>query len=250
MIDLIHPDCPTYFAELLHDADPKQDLHVMLRSPGGDGEVAVRMARMAQAASKRFVLVVPDIAKSAGTIFGLGAHEIVMGPTSDLGPIDPQIFIPDQGYVGAKEVIAAVDNALDDASQRQFTAGLHGALLGAGNITAGTYQFAKAALGRTGDLAKQALSSNPDRSGAEITRLVTKVNRHLITNPQTHSAVVGCVEARQVGLNVTELEMHSDWWQDIWAIWTTYFSLGTIDDLMIYESEQASQLKRIMPVSV
>lgn len=245
MIDFIHPDCPTFLAELLHDADPKKDLHLMLRSPGGDGEVAVRLARMAQAACQRLVLVVPDIAKSAGTIFGLGAHEIVMGPTSDLGPIDPQIVVPQHGYIGAKEVIAAVDNALEDASQRQHTAGLHAALLGAGNITAATYQFAKSALTRTGDLAKQAVSSNPDRTATEVTKLCTKVEKHLITTPQMHSAVVGSIEARKVGLRITELEHHSQWWQDIWEIWIHYFAMGNLDDLMIYESEQASQVRRI-----
>src|SRR5260221_10979514 len=64
MIDQIDPDSATLFAELLHGADPGLDLHLLLRSPGGDGEVAVRLARMAQAASRRFVVVVPDIAKS------------------------------------------------------------------------------------------------------------------------------------------------------------------------------------------
>jgi membrane-bound ClpP family serine protease len=87
MIDQIDPDSATMFAELLYGGDPALDLHLLLRSPGGDGEVAVRLARMAQAACRRFVVVAPDIAKSAATIFALGAHEILMGPTSDLGPI-------------------------------------------------------------------------------------------------------------------------------------------------------------------
>lgn len=78
MIDQIDPDSATLFAELLHGTDPDLDLHLILRSRGGDGEVAVRLARMAQAACRRFVVVVPDIAKSAATIFALGAHEIVM----------------------------------------------------------------------------------------------------------------------------------------------------------------------------
>ena len=59
-------------------------------------------------------MVVPDIAKSAATIFALGADQIVMGSPSDLGPIDPQVLVPDRGYVSAKGVIAAVDDALAD----------------------------------------------------------------------------------------------------------------------------------------
>jgi hypothetical protein len=127
MIDLIHPDSITLFAELLYGADPGKEFHLLLRSPGGDGEVAIRLARMAQASCSRFVVVVPDIAKSAATILGLGADEIVMGPPSDLGPIDPQVFVPDRGYVSAKEVIAAVDDALDDVHKRSGTYALHSA---------------------------------------------------------------------------------------------------------------------------
>ncbi len=243
MIDQIDPDSATFFAELLHGTDPDLDMHVILRSPGGDGEVAVRLARMAQAACRRFVVVVPDIAKSAATIFALGAHEIVMGPPSDLGPIDPQIFVPDHRYVSAKEIMSAVDRALKDVSERPDSYPLHSTLPGMGNVDATLYEFAKSALDRTGEIAKQAIGSNPDLNVANINKLVQKVTDRLITKTHMHSAVIGCAEARQVGLPVTELEIRSDWWQEIWAIWTRYFALGSVDELRIYESESASQIQ-------
>src|SRR6266852_4121525 len=190
MIDQIDPDSATLFAELLAGAGPDRDLHLLLRSRGGDGEVAVRLARMAQAESRRFVVVVPDIAKSAATIFALGADEIIMGPSSDLGPIDPQVLVPDRGYVSAKEVIAAVDNALTDVSERPGTYALHSALLGMGNVDATLYQFAAAALGQTREIARQALGSNPRRSDESVEALAEKVTERLITDPQAHSAVV------------------------------------------------------------
>lgn len=36
-------------------------------------------------------VVVPDFAKSAGTLMALGSDAVVMSDTSELGPIDPQI---------------------------------------------------------------------------------------------------------------------------------------------------------------
>src|SRR6266851_152291 len=243
MIDQIDPDSATLFAELLHGADPGLDLHLLLRSPGGDGEVAVRLARMAQAASRRFVVVVPDIAKSAATIFALGAHEIVMGPMSDLGPIDPQVFVQGHGYISAKEIMQAVDRALEDVSERPDSYPLHSALLGMGNVDATLYEFAKSALDRTAEIAKQAISSNADLAGPAVNKLVQKVTDRLITKTHTHSAVIGCAEARQVGLPVTELQIRSGWWQEIWAIWTRYFALGPVDEFRIYESDQASQVE-------
>lgn len=161
VIDQIMPESVTYFAELLHGLDKRRDLHLLLCSPGGDGETAIRLARMAQAASERFVVLVPESAKSAATILALGAHEVVMGPTSDLGPIDPQVFISDRGYVSAKDLIAAVDRALQDIEKRPDTFPLHAAMLG--GIDATGVQFARSALSRTKDLARQAVSSNPDR---------------------------------------------------------------------------------------
>jgi len=79
VIDQIVPDTITLFAETLMELDTAKDLHLLLHTPDGDGEVAVRMARMAQEAGNRFVLLVPDTAKSAGTVLALAAHEIVMG---------------------------------------------------------------------------------------------------------------------------------------------------------------------------
>lgn len=94
MVDVIFPESVTYFEELLMGADREQDLHLLLDSPGGDGETAVRLVRSAQARCRELTVIVPNQAKSAGTILLIGAHHILMGPTSDLGPVDPQFPSP------------------------------------------------------------------------------------------------------------------------------------------------------------
>jgi len=112
LIDAIFADSITFFEELLVDADPDEDLHLLLDTPGGDGEAAIRIVRSAQARCRELTVIVPNQAKSAGTILALGAHHILMGPTSDLGPIDPQFQQPSrQGLFSAKDLIAAVDQA-------------------------------------------------------------------------------------------------------------------------------------------
>lgn len=114
VVDIIGSSSITYLEELLFDyTDSEDDLHLMLDTPGGDGEIAVRMARSMQARCAKLTVIVPDRAKSAGTLLAMGAHEILMGPTSDLGPVDPQLQIPNTHYwVAAKDLIAAVDSAL------------------------------------------------------------------------------------------------------------------------------------------
>lgn len=243
MIDLIHPDGVTFLSDLLQHPDRSRDLHLMLRSEGGEAEVAVRLARLVQAACARFVVVVPDIAKSAATIFALGADEIVMAPPSDLGPIDPQLIMSERGYVSAKEVIAEVDDALNDVHDRPRTSSLRTALLETGNVDATIYQFAKSALSQIGEVARQALAANPRRSPEQVDALTASVAERLVTDPHAHSAVVGAAEARAVGLPVRELALDSDWWREIWALWTRYFALG-VNDKMIYECATGSQVSQ------
>ena len=71
--DIIFPESVALFEETLHDADPSQDLHVMLATLGGDGETAIRLIRQAQCRCRELTVIVPDAAKSAGTLFVLGA---------------------------------------------------------------------------------------------------------------------------------------------------------------------------------
>jgi hypothetical protein len=51
-----------------------------------------------------------------------------MGPNGDLGPVDPQFELND-GLVGAKEIVAAVDEAEDRITNRPNTFPLFASLL-------------------------------------------------------------------------------------------------------------------------
>ena len=69
----------------------KLDLYIF--SSGGIVHPAYKIARLFQNYSEeKFSVLVPYYAKSAATILSLGADEIIMGPVSELGPIDPQLI--------------------------------------------------------------------------------------------------------------------------------------------------------------
>ncbi len=66
-------------------------------------------------------VVVPEVAKSAGTLIALGADKLTMGLPSELGPIDPQIprhsggqiqYVPAWSYLDAFKYLQ--DNSKDD----------------------------------------------------------------------------------------------------------------------------------------
>jgi hypothetical protein len=65
--------------------------------------------------NKKLRVIVPNIAKSAATLFALGADEILMGYLSELGPIDPQVPIVISGttqFISALAFVESRDNLM------------------------------------------------------------------------------------------------------------------------------------------
>jgi hypothetical protein len=90
-------------------------LSVILHSPGGDGTVVERFVSLCRVQCKRFCVIIPHQAKSAATLISLGADEIVMGPSSELGPIDAQVRVTSGGmrrYISAQSFIDARDGLI------------------------------------------------------------------------------------------------------------------------------------------
>jgi len=235
LIDVLFPEVVTVFEELIHDADPKQDLHLLLDTPGGDGETAIRVVRSAQARCRELTIIVPNQAKSAGTILLMGAHHILMGPTSDLGPVDPQFSTP-TGLYSAKDLIAAVGYAEKALAENPDSYPLQVALLA--DFTAVMVQQARSALARSEDLVREALRSNPERTPEQVDALALALKAKLIDLPQDHGAVFGAKDAEEAGLSVQHADPRGDQWQAIWQLWSKYFAL----DCFVCEGKLASQV--------
>lgn len=92
------------------DAD-QNEIDVWLESPGGDASVAYKLFLDLRHRCKKLRVVIPDYAKSAATLFALGADEIYMAPAAELGPLDAQIEHPDREgvTVSALDVARAFD---------------------------------------------------------------------------------------------------------------------------------------------
>ena len=238
VIDQIFPYGVTLLDELIAGADRNQDLHLLLDSPGGDGETAVRLVRSAQSRCRELTVIVPNQAKSAGTILAMGAHHILMGPTSDLGPVDPQFRDPTRpGLYSAKDLIAAVEAADTAIAANPESYALHASLLA--DVTAIMVQQARSALERTDDLVREALGSCPGRSGEDVQQIAAALKKKLIDLPQNHGAVFGAADAQEAGLPVEEVDPDGDQWRIVWQLWTKYFQLGPAS---IYEGQLASQI--------
>lgn len=94
---------------------PKK-LHLIIHTPGGRVDATTKIARYLRGAFDEIEAYVPYEAASGGTVLCLAANCIVMGDTSNLTPIDPQIK-----YKGETVSAVSYEQAIDDMTEKYPT---------------------------------------------------------------------------------------------------------------------------------
>lgn len=85
------------FVDLLcRKENRRRNAELFLTTPGGDPHAAYRIVRGLCHHYGEIRLAVFGPCKSAGTLIAIGAHELVMAETGELGPLDVQITKPDE----------------------------------------------------------------------------------------------------------------------------------------------------------
>lgn len=64
---------------------------VVMVTPGGNPDAAYKMARYLQYKYESFSVLISGMCKSAGTLFTIGANEVIFAPYGELGPLDIQL---------------------------------------------------------------------------------------------------------------------------------------------------------------
>ena len=75
--------------ELLKEMGKTDRIDMIVHSRGGQTEVPAKLVSLIRNYCDHFGVIIPFRAHSAATHLALGANEIVMGPMSELGPVDP-----------------------------------------------------------------------------------------------------------------------------------------------------------------
>lgn len=79
-------------------------LYLLIETRGGSGASAYTIARTLRKRFKDIKTFVPHQALSAGTLIAVASDEIIMDISSNLGPFDAQVALPDYGVISASRL--------------------------------------------------------------------------------------------------------------------------------------------------
>ncbi len=209
-----------------------KNLDLVIHTFGGSGETAEKVVEMCRNHCEgEFRVVVPNMAKSAGTLIALGADRIVMGYCSELGPIDPQIrivvgnaaqLVSAWTFIRTRDVLV---ERVNQAAAKKENPAAHLQQLAAIDPVFVTHceqlmTFAKQ-LGRKwiacrlkdqGVSAKQA-----GRQAFKVVKFLSNVEEHI-----THGRLISAAELKEncePPLNVDELPENDGFWQLLWELY-------------------------------
>lgn len=159
-------------------------IDIVLHTPGGLVLAAEQIANALCRHKAKVTVFVPHYAMSGGTLVALAADEIVMDPNGVLGPVDPQLQMPQGGgYVPAVSVLAALE--VENANRSDQTL-----------IMA---DMARKAIKQVHDTVHGLLrSNNMDEERAEA------IAKRLSEGCWTHDYPISANEARALGLPISE----------------------------------------------
>jgi hypothetical protein len=181
-------------AELCKDI-AGQPVDLMIESTGGFTDAAEALISLIQTTMPDLRVIVVNAAKSNGTLIGLAAKAIVMGATSELGPIEPAV------------------------------GGIPCTVLDSPEIAAQNFPLHKAgvfALQQTKALALRLLTTGmmKGKPDADIADTIKKLSGrdHFFS----HGSVINHTEASQLGLSVEYLPPDNEIWQKLWLLYCMY----------------------------
>ncbi len=226
------------FVDLLHNVPSNRDVDLLLHTIGGNVDAAEKLLLMMRSKVDRAALriIVPEYAKSAGTLMVLGADSVVMSDMSELGPIDPQIPLfgrwqSVQNYLDAYETHAeTLKNDPDNIAARVMLDKLDPATLKLCEVATARARQAAESLLRDG------MFRDNDGNWSKTADELLATTRWL-----SHGQMISWEDARnpQIGLAVEHLEYHSETWQDYWQLYCLQ-RLAVGNRQKLYESDCVS----------
>ena len=186
-------DCD-YFVELFGDIHGEA-CDLFIETAGGATDATEGLIHLIQSLAPDLRVIVPNAAQSNGTLLSLAAKEIVMGPSSKLGPIEPRLGgIP--------------SSVLMEPQMAKQNFALH---------KLGTFAYE-----HSQQIASRLLSSGmmASRTDDEVKAVVEKLAGR--DTYKSHGSVINHQEAQNLGLNICYLPDGDEIWSRIWFLYCMY----------------------------
>lgn len=227
--------------DLLHNVAHGKPIDLLLNSPGGDIDTAEKIITLirkrAETAPVR--VIVPDYAKSAATLIALGANQVVMSHTSELGPIDPQVELT--GINGVKTIHSAqnyVDSYDKHAERLREEPGDPVARLMLDMLDPVVLEKLKRIMKRSTVIASALLQTamiKDAEKADEAARQLADTNQW-----HSHGQMIGHEQCAKIGLKVSYQNPKSDVWERIWRLYCLQLAGLQQENHTLFESKIAS----------
>lgn len=227
------------FVDMLHNVKPGEPIDLLLHTPGGDVDAAeklITLMRSATGEEGKLRVIVPDYAKSAGTLMALGANAIVMSDSSELGPIDPQISSKDGDGRDVVYSVLTYLNAYDQA---------RAALKEMPDDLASRITFEKfdpvlvRKFKSVSDRARMFAENLLKRRGANFSKIASELMD--VSRYPSHGQMIDWEQARTMGLQIEYLSPNDSVWRKYWELYC-HLRLAIDSEQRIFESNYVSLL--------
>jgi ATP-dependent protease ClpP protease subunit len=224
------------FVEMLHNIPPESSIDLLLHTRGGDVDAAEKMMTLVQATAGagQLRVIIPDFAKSAGTLMALGADTLIMSDSSELGTIDPQIWSHDQH---GKDICHSVLSYLD--AYRTHSEALRKnpddpvAKVMLGKLDPTTLRNFETIRDRARNFAEDQLK----RKGRNFSQIASALLD--TTRWPSHGQMIKWQDVKDLGLPVDYLQPQTVRWQSYWELYCLLI-LAVKDRQNIFESAYSS----------
>jgi hypothetical protein len=221
------------FMEVLHNIQPSENIDLLLHTRGGDVDAAEKLVALVQAtvAGAQLRVIIPDFAKSAGTLMVLGADTLIMSDSSELGAIDPQIWSPD-GHI-CHSVLTYLDAFRIHSDALRANPEDPVAHLMLSKLDPTTLRHLEAIRERARTFAESQLK----RKGRNFSQIASALLD--ITRWPSHGQMIKWQDVKELGLPVEYLPARSERWQAYWRLYCL-LRLAVQEHQTIFESTYAS----------
>jgi hypothetical protein len=229
---------PVFLNDLLECVGDAEVLDVIIDSPGGEANIAEKLAIMCREHCKTLRAIVPNSAKSAATMWAIASDKILMGYLSEIGPIDPQIrmvdpqgritFVPAQSLIdGVLQTHQMLQSGIDQRIVIGLIQKLDPAII---DVASKAIEFSKQFAQNW--LSQYMLKDDPNKA-KEVAEALSDNRRWL-----SHGKRIGIKEAQNLGLKVEPIDRKSKLWKLLWEYYgRTQMRMNATGTIKLFECD-------------